>query len=70
MQLKPEFIKQGNRYEGVILKRLGNLYLVGLVSDPYEPPKYYYFDNREEAELAYERMRTENWKAIEKYGYE
>lgn len=69
MQLKPETIRVGNRYEGVILKRLGDLFLVGLVSDPYEPAQYFYFDNEAEAELAYERMRVDGWEALDKYGY-
>jgi len=73
MQLKPETIKHGDRYEGVILKRLyiqiGDLFLVGLVSDPYEPAQYFYFDNEAEAELAYERMRVDGWEALDKYGY-
>lgn len=61
MELKPQLIKQGNRrkYEMMIMKKLGDIYMVGRFSDPYEPPNYRYFDNQAEAETLYEQIRVE-----------
>ena len=61
MQLKPKLLRKGDRHEGVVLKSIGNIFLVGLSSDPYEPPKYFYFDDEKEAEGIFERLRKEGW---------
>ena len=52
MQILPKTLKF-DKDKGLILRKLGNFFLVGFEDDPYEPWEFYFFTDHDEAEDIY-----------------